>query len=726
MTSSFQMRHILALVILFSALVNLGLGGLVLMDSPRRTVNRLFFILCAILFLSGLSFIGLNHSEAPTLALFWARIHIISLLFAPPLFYHLVLGSIGNQLKGQDISTGAFYERLKPLAYVFSAGWLLLMISGVAPRQLTNHGMFSFPEIGNQLWIVIVIFSALTVTSVMLLGRQVWLSKDPTQRSRLFYMLFGACIMLSAAFLGLLLVYAIGVSKSWIFPIVHFASALCLALIAYSLTTTHLYHFSEILRKTLAFLFMTVILLIVFGGTHFLSSKLLLPFFPQSDLVALGLSSIFMALLFHPLRYRVQNMVDRVFFSQRYDQMQRLRGLSRRVLSSADRDELLNILFSSLQSLGFESASLMLKDPQKSIFQIKKAAGLAANAEGFFLRNDSLLIQHVREEKGELIRDEVTRRILTDWERQAISDEMEVLQAEVVFPLFSTRRRALFGVFTLGNSELGYSSYKGRNIFWLKSVIDNAGIMLDNFYHQEYANALVPYVGKAWAGEMRRNTEGFRERLSGHRTWVSVVMVDIRHFTPLSARLDPREVVELLKDFRSTIAPVVYRHQGTIDKFIGDAVMIVFGLPILPLLANPDKNAVQCTIEIMREMETMNANRMAVEKKEPIAIGIGVSSGEVIAGNVDSGDRVEYTVIGDAANMVARIEDLAGDNQILLSPATYNRVRDAVSVKAWSPRHLTGFDQLIMLYELLDVLESGASTGPSDSAPAVRPLAANQ
>jgi adenylate cyclase len=278
---------------------------------------------------------------------------------------------------------------------------------------------------------------------------------------------------------------------------------------------------------------------------------------------------------------------------------------------------------------------------------------------------------------------------------------MDILQSEICFPLFSTRRRALFGVITLGNSDLGYSSYKGRNIFWLKSVIDNAGIMLDNFYHQEFASALVPYVGRTWASEMRRNKEGFRERLAGHRTWVSVLMVDIRHFTPLSARLDPSEVVELLQEFRLRIAPIVYRHQGTIDKFIGDAIMIVFGLPILPLLKNPDKNAVECALDIMKEIEAMNPKVFRSGRKERISIGIGVSSGDVIAGNVDSGDRVEYTVIGDAANMVARLEDMAGDNQILISAATHEKVKESVITNALPARAVQGFHEPIVVYELI-------------------------
>src|SRR5947208_1778837 len=125
---------------------------------------------------------------------------------------------------------------------------------------------------------------------------------------------------------------------------------------------------------------------------------------------------------------------------------------------------------------------------------------------------------------------------------------------------------------------------------------------------------------------MRRNKEGFRERLAGHRTWVSIVMVDIRHFTNMSAHMDPQEVVNLLKDFRSRVAPIVYRHQGTIDKFIGDAIMIVFGLPILPAILNPDKNAVECALSISQEIEEMNIKRAENGIKEPISVGIGISS----------------------------------------------------------------------------------------------------
>jgi len=722
--SSLSFGTVFPLFIVGAVVGNMVLGLLVLYDSPRRKINRIFSCLCLTLSLWGISFLGLNFSVKPLALEIWSRFYAASLLFIPPLFYHLVLGSIGHPSKGHRIPFSEIFDRIKQLAYVFSAGWLVLTLAGIFPQTIVHTETLAFPNIG-QFWVAMLVYGVLASISVGLLLRHAMLAKDPTQKSRLFYLLVGALTIIGGGILSIFFVHAFRIANSWLIGMGHGAALLSMMLVAYALTTNQLYHFSEVFRKAIAFLSMTTILIVVFGGTHFIARQLLVPYIPRSDFFALGIASIIMSLLFHPLRFRVQNVVDRIFFTQRYDQMQRLRSLARRVLSSADRDELLNVLFTSLKGIGFGSVTLLLKDPQKPMFYIKKTQGLSDDAQGFFLRTDSLLIQYLREEKEELIRDDVLRRIMADWERQALADEMDILKSEISFPIFSTRRRALFGVVTLGDSDLGYSSYVGRNIFWLKSVIDNAGIMLDNFYHHDLANALIPYVGRAWADEMRINKEGFRERLAGQRTWVSVLMVDIRHFTNLSSRMDPTEVVQLLKDFRSVIAPVVYRHQGTIDKFIGDAVMIVFGLPILPKLDNPDKNAVECARSIMDEIGRLNQKRVEAERKDRITIGIGVSSGEVIAGNVDSGDRVEYTVIGDAANMVARLEDLAGDNQILISPATYGRVKETTRVNAWEPRHITGFDEPITVYELAEPNQINILKPPQEGSENDR-LAANQ
>src|SRR5689334_8589970 len=178
MTSSLEIRHILAFVILFTALVDLALGGLVLMDSPRRTVNRLFFILCSVFFVAGLSFIGLNYSHSAYVSLIWSRFYAISLLFVSPLYYHLVLGSIGNEVKSEDTLLSGFYERVKQLAYVFSGGWFLLMVGGLTPAQLAKYSYFSVPDIGKQFWVAAILFGALVSIGVGLLTKQTVSSKD--------------------------------------------------------------------------------------------------------------------------------------------------------------------------------------------------------------------------------------------------------------------------------------------------------------------------------------------------------------------------------------------------------------------------------------------------------------------------------------------------------------------------------------------------------------------
>ena len=465
MTNNLPFLNIFTLVILMSILVNIVLGGLVLLDSPRRRINRLFTLLCAILSLWAISFVGYNLSPAQLSTTIWSRIYTACILFISPVFFHMVLGSIGTPFKGQSLDISKLTDRIKQLAYVFSAGWFLLTVGGVFSPSPNKTGILSFPVIGLQFWVVATFYLIVTALSIGVLVHQALQAKDPTQKSRLLYMTVGSATIGVGAIFNFLMIYPVNFDVGWIASAGHLLSSLSLLFIAYALTTSQMYHFSEMIRKSIAFLTMTFILITVFGGTHLLSQKILVPYIPRSDFFGVAISSIIMALLFHPLRYRVQNLVDQLFFTKRYDQMQRLRGLSRRVLSSADRDELMNILFTSLKDIGFSSVSLLLKDPQKPIFHIKRGMGLHPSAEGFFLKSDSLLIQYLREEKSELIRDEVTRRILADWERQTLSDEMGVLQSEIAFPLFSSRRRALFGVITLGNSELGYSSYKGRNIF---------------------------------------------------------------------------------------------------------------------------------------------------------------------------------------------------------------------------------------------------------------------
>jgi len=468
--------------------------------------------------------------------------------------------------------------------------------------------------------------------------------------------------------------------------------------------------FLNVIRKVINSIIATAMVFGIFAGCLVIYGSILPITINIKLIIPIALASLVVGIVFPRLWYPIKDWVDETFFPDAFGQMKKLRELSRQILTPVNREELLNKMFSDFAAIGFGAISLLLKDACGPAFRIKRSVGLNDTRTNVGLGLNSPLIKIMREEKEALLRSEVSKYGLDESDRNRLISEMDGLKAEICFPLYSTRNvKALFGVIALGDSTLGASAYGDRNIFWLAALINNVGMMLDKFYHQEFANAIIPHVGRAWAEGMHKNKDGFVERQCSRKKWVSIVMVDIRHFTKICAHLDPNEAVGLLKEFRSRVSAVVYEYEGMIDKFIGDAIMIVFDSPLFPT-TYPDKKAVMCASAVLKSVEELNENRLKVNGKGRISVGIGIASGDVIAGNVDSGDRLEYTVIGDAANLVAKLEERAGENQILLSHETYERVKETVEVKTRKPEKIEGLDRPITIHEFRRVMMTHSKT----------------
>jgi len=177
-------------------------------------------------------------------------------------------------------------------------------------------------------------------------------------------------------------------------------------------------------------------------------------------------------------------------------------------------------------------------------------------------------------------------------------------------------------------------------------------------------------------------------RPGGDRKRVTIVFADLRNFTSIAERLDQEKVVEILNECFSRVTPVIFNHEGTLDKLLGDGLMALFGAPIPRL--NDAMRAIQAAIEIVKTINVLNELKQA-EGWPPLKVGIGINTGDVVAGYVGSADHLNYTVIGDAVNVAQRLESIAGPDEILITKAVYDEL---VNLPVENIPGLSGFKEL--------------------------------
>jgi len=186
-------------------------------------------------------------------------------------------------------------------------------------------------------------------------------------------------------------------------------------------------------------------------------------------------------------------------------------------------------------------------------------------------------------------------------------------------------------------------------------------------------------------------------KLGGDKSTVAVLFSDIRGFTALSESMKPDEVARLLSEYFSVMVEIVFRHGGTLDKFIGDAVMAQWGAPIG---ATDDADrAMDAALDMMRELDTLN-ERWAAEGRPQLEIGIGLSYGESFAGYIGSERRLEYTVIGDVVNIASRLCAEACGGEILLTEAIRRVLTEAPPMRERGTMELKGKKDALPVYSV--------------------------
>lgn len=185
---------------------------------------------------------------------------------------------------------------------------------------------------------------------------------------------------------------------------------------------------------------------------------------------------------------------------------------------------------------------------------------------------------------------------------------------------------------------------------------------------EQIKDAFRRYVSHQVAEEIFKDPAKYIETLKGTRRTVTVLFADIRGFTPLSERLGAEEVVALLNEVLTKMTNFIFRYEGTIDKFLGDGLMALFGAPLAH--ADDINRAINAAVDIQKSILAMNENRRQANK-EMINVGIGIDTGDVVVGNIGAKVRLNYTVIGHSVNIAARLQEVAVGGEIIISERVF-------------------------------------------------------
>jgi adenylate cyclase len=258
-----------------------------------------------------------------------------------------------------------------------------------------------------------------------------------------------------------------------------------------------------------------------------------------------------------------------------------------------------------------------------------------------------------------------------------------VLGGKLFYSDYIASRPLIFFIVTI---SISYSIY--RTIFMLRkiSIIEAEKSSLSRYFSPDIIEEI---------------TKTGLELKKGKKQEVTILFQDIRDFTRFSEKLSAEELVEFLNEFREIMTKIVFKHKGTLDKYIGDAIMATFGTPTPSSLDT--ENAVKASIEMIQELNTWNQQRIN-SQKQAIKIGIGIHKGEVFTGNIGFEGKMEYTVIGDAVNTASRIESLCKTFQaeLLISEEVKSKIQ-IYNWEAMPPVEVKGKEKPIQVYKFLGI-----------------------
>ncbi|MGM0607579.1 MAG: adenylate/guanylate cyclase domain-containing protein [Candidatus Muiribacteriota bacterium] len=382
----------------------------------------------------------------------------------------------------------------------------------------------------------------------------------------------------------------------------------------------------------------------------------------------------------------------------------------RELLSSLDKEKIISIIFTVLEkSAGARRISLFLIDEHKEEIFMMKRYGAPVDKNLKIKFGEKNIIAHAVSEG----------KFFTAWQQDSLIQNLfkaSPIQLKVIAPMFKEKVTGALAIEEFKGEDYELDEESKLVITTTASLaaiaFDKAAVFEmtsdelrseKNFSKKQIEekkalrNSFQKYTSPGIVEELLKNPDMLK--LGGKKSELTVLFSDIVGFTTYSEKYPPEKVVSILNEYLTSMTDVIMEHNGTLDKFIGDEIMAVWGAPV------PQENhvelAVRCGFSMLNKLKEMTS-KWEKEGVEPFNIGIGINTGEMIVGNMGSPKRMDYTVIGDSVNTGARIESLTRQfkTSFIVSESTYLNVKDIVEGELLGKVTVKGKSKQIKVYKL--------------------------
>jgi len=672
-----------------SGLIYASIGALVFVMKPDTVVSWGFLLACWFLSLYVMISFDLVSGYSSLI-----RVYFFVNTFFPAAFLHLSL---------------VFPQKAKLIERRPAVLWLPYIVSAIliVPFQVfyPQSSFLLFAQLVRLYGLVAAI--AMFVASV----RASLTSSSVIARQRAKVVLFGAVLAFPLPALARYMVF-FGDAMSGIRIVGHFLAIPIMifpASIAFAIAKHNLFDVDVYIKRAVGYVIMTAIVGFGYFTLQTVTTKFVFqPLFGEyADDVFPVAFALLVVFFFDPINRRIQSAVDRIFFRTKVDYKETVRSVSNALASLLNLDQILARVVDTLRREMFiDAVGVFILKPQaaacRNYFDSDDLVGMAKDQREVAVKHNDPLLALVSREKKLVTKYDIAEDPRYAPVKEPCSESFDRVAGSLAVPLIY--QGEVTGVLTIGHKKSGHF-FTREDIDLLDTLADEAAVAIENARLAEQMKKeetvrtnLSRYLSPQIVDQIVKND--VEVNLGGDKKVVTVLFSDIRNFTTITESRKPDELVQQLNEYFTEMAGIIFEHGGSLDKYIGDAIVAVFGSLID--LENSAQNAAQAALKMMQRLPELN-ERWLEKYGLKMQFGIGLSTGEVFLGNIGSPERMEFTVIGDTVNVASRFSGLAKPGQILMTRETVRAFGPGLKCNALPATEVKGKISKVAVFELIGI-----------------------